>query len=98
MVYEGLRTGVLQFSDDAGAHVYHLLVVVGNPLVDYALLYGLFRLLVEESQQQAFRLVKREDFQLVGVFYVHYLIADVVCRLHEVYQRMAGVGEGSAGT
>ncbi len=91
MLDERLGADVLQFAYCTGAHVYHLLVVVGNPLVHYALLYPPCHRLVEEAEQQPLGLLIRQDFQLVRVLNVHYLIADVVGGLHEIHEGVPGV-------
>ena len=62
---------------------------IGNALFLNSVPYALFFLLIEESQQQVFGLFKREDFQLVRVFDVHYLIANVVGSLYQIHQWVA---------
>ena len=52
---------------------------------------GIMSQLAEEAEQKSLGLVVREQFELVGILDVHYLVADVVGSLHQVDQRMACV-------
>ena len=47
------------------------------------------------GQQQLFGLGRGEYFELVCVFYVHDLVADVVGRLYEVYQGVAVIDKSA---
>ena len=98
MLQKGCHTLILQLAYHAGTHIHHLLVFVKHALVHYALAYLLLYVLVEEGKEQLFRLFIGEYLQLVGVFYVHDFIADVVCRLHQIHQRMAGIPQWFAGS
>ena len=49
----------------------------------------------EIGKEELLRLVRGEELELVRVFDVHYLIADVVRRLNEIDERMAGVAYGA---
>ena len=44
---------------------------------------------LEKREKQFFSLVGGKDFQFMRVFYIHQLVADVVGRFHEIYQRMS---------
>ena len=50
---------------------------------------------IEEVEHQSAGLVEGKDLQFVGILEVHDLIADVVSRLDEVDQRIAGPSVGS---
>jgi len=83
---ESLYAFSLQQAYHASPHIHHLFVYIGNALFLNSVPYALLFLLIEESQQQVFGLFKREDFQLVRVFDVHYLIANVVGSLYQIHQ------------
>ena len=76
VLYEDARTLIYEQPDDRGAevsdplvHVVHDCHGVGDVLQPFA---------SEEAEQEADGLAPREETQLVGVFDVHHLIADVV--------------------
>ena len=91
VVAEHFDALVLQFANHAGTHIDHAFVLVEHAFVDHAPPYLLLGLFVEELQQQPFGLSVAQQLQLVGIFDVHYLVADVVGSLDEVDQRMAEV-------
>ena len=90
---ERLYAFPFQKTDYAGAHVHHLLVVVGDGLVDNPLKDTRFYSLVEESQQQGGRLLERQDFQFVSILDVHDLVADVIGSLHQIDQWVAHMAQ-----
>ena len=85
MLHEDADAEILELADDTGTHIHHLLVVVGDALVDDALADAGLRCLIEEAEQHLARLVKRQYLQFVGVLDVHYLIADIIGGLYEIY-------------
>ena len=93
MVNEGLHTFVLQFADDAGTHIHNLFVGVAQLLVLDALEDALTVLLVKEAQHQLRGLGKAHNLQLVSIFQVHNLIADVIGSLYQEHQWMTGVAQ-----
>ncbi len=97
MFDESVHAFVLQLADDARPQVHHFLVLVRQSLVLDALANILLDVLPEEVEQKTFGLLVGEDFQLVGILDVHNLIADVVCRLHQIHQRVARIAERLAG-
>ena len=89
MVDEHLHALVFEQSDDRCPEEHHLLVVVGDSLIDDALPEVLLLVVREEAEQQTFRLVIGEQFQFVGILDIHDFITDVVSRLHEEHERVA---------
>ena len=91
MLEECLRTYVFKLSYGTGTHIHHLLVLIGQVLVGNALQDVLLDALLKESEEQSLGLLEGEDFKLVSVFDIHYLIADIVGCLYEIYERVACV-------
>ena len=96
MFHKGVHAFVLQLAYHTGSHVNYLFIGVFQFFVGNAATYLLLVLLVEETQQQVFRLLIGQDFQLMGIFQVHNLIADVVCCLYQIDQWMTGIAQGFA--
>ena len=88
---ECLRTYVFKLSYGTGTHIHHLLVLIGQVLVGNALQDVLLDALFKESEEQSLGFLEGEDFKLVSVLNVHYLIADIVGCLYEIYERVTGV-------
>ena len=94
MLHEGVCTLVLQFTDDTSPQIDHLFIFVRQLFVDDTLLDAPLRLLVEEVEEQSRHRFVRQDLQFMGVLQVHNLIADIICRLDEIHQRMAHIAQG----
>ena len=47
----------------------------------------------EEGREQPPRLLTTQDVELRGILDIHNLIAYIVCGLHEIDQRMAGIAQ-----
>ena len=94
VVHKRLYTLVLEFADDAGTQIDDLFVGVSELFLFDALAQMLLGLLVEESQHELGSLVERHNLQLMGIFEVHDLVADVVSSFYKIHQRMAGVAQG----
>ena len=85
------HTFVHESSYDTGTHISHFLIVVGDTFFLNTFPYHAATLIVEIAQQQTLRLLIRQNLQLVRIFNVHYLVADVVGGFHKIHQRMAGI-------
>ena len=48
---------------------------------------------IEEVEEQLHGLFVGDDLQLMGIFEVHNLIADIIGSLDEIHQRMTGVSQ-----
>ena len=46
---------------------------------------------LEETQIQVAGLLKRHDMQFARVLQVHHLVADIICRFHQIHQRITRV-------
>lgn len=89
--HERVNASPFERVDNAGPHVYHLLVVVGyflvvNPLHDMILPH-----FIEEIKEKPLCLLIRYNLQLVGILNVHNLVADVVGSFYKIHQRMARI-------
>ena len=62
-----------------------------------ALLYLPQLVLGEEGREQPLRLLTTQDMELRCILDIHNLIAYIVCSLHEVDQRMAGIAQCRGG-
>ena len=91
VVGERARAGCYQSAYDARPQIAYLLVGVIHPL--HIRYNALATLRLEECQQKLDHFTCGKQPELMGILDVHYLIADIVGRLHEIYQRMAGVAE-----
>ena len=96
---EDVGAGNGEFVDDAGTEEGDALVLVGDGLEGAGESLEGFALFVAvvEVHEDVLRLVVGEDAQFVGVLDVHDLVADVVCRLDQVDERVADVLEGMLG-
>ena len=93
MGYKSIDALVFQLTNHTGAQVNYLLVFIGELLVLDTLQNVLLRGLIEEVEEQPRHGLKCQDFQLMGIFQVHDLIANIVSSLHKIDQRMAGIAE-----
>ncbi len=91
MRYECLRALLHKSADHAGAQVGHFLVGVVYGVHDFAHVGA--PLAVEEAEESLDYFGRREYFQLVCVFYIHYLVADVVGSLYYEYERVTGISQ-----
>lgn len=87
VVEEGLHASTLQGVDHAGAQIGNAVALVCGIGIGAEEIFPFSDF--KEGQEELARLFGREKAELVGVFDVHHLIADVVGRLNEIHQRMA---------
>ena len=93
--YEHIGTAVHKSANNAGAQVRYFLVRVIH--TTHCHLHFCLSVGREKSHEVFNNLGRGEHFKFCGIFQVHNLIADVVCRLHQVYQRMPCESQGPFG-
>ena len=89
VVDKRLSTFAHQRAHDARAQIGNFFVRVVDRR--HYLLQVASAFVAEEVQKQLNHLIRAHNFQFVGIFDVHHLIADVVGSLHHIHQRMAGI-------
>lgn len=78
MVYKRLDALMLQLTDCTNPEIHDLLVFIGHFLILQPLKDVVFGVLIEETQQQVARLLKRQNAKLVRILNVHDLVADII--------------------
>ena len=82
MVDKDLDTLVNERADGTRTEEYHLLILVSHhlcPVED-----GTALLVRHKSEHEVASGLERQYLELVSVLYIHYLITDVIRRLHKV--------------
>ena len=89
---EYMSAFVYQDADNGCSQIGYLFVYIGhNP----ANVFGPFFLLfIEKAHVKSFGFFGGEELELVGIFDVHHLVADVIGGFHQIDKRMAGVSQG----
>ena len=85
--HKSLCRSIYQQPDGCRTQIGYLLVGIAHH-TEY-LMCTCLALLRQKSHQQLFGLVQRKKTQLVGIFNVHYLVANVVGGFDQINQRMA---------
>ena len=70
-----------------------MLIVIRHTFLLDSLEDMLLTLGIEEVEEQSHGLLMGDDLQLMGIFEVHDLIADIIGSLDEIDQRMTGVSQ-----
>ena len=87
VVYENVDAGPLQGIDDRGAIINHTVVGISHHRIGAPEAFARFG--SKEIEQQGLGLLVREQAQLMGIFEIHNLIANIVGRFYEIHERMA---------